>query len=181
MLLISQRKEPVLTFEVDTPLDPRLCVPEDQVHGVQMIGYLPAKPKKTVRVEELTDAHAKQILSLAKRTRPGPFASKTHLLGDFIGAFEGEKLIAMAGQRLRIPGLTEISAVCVDSTHRGRGIGAELVRQMSERILDNGDVPFLHAYESNVAAVSLYERLGFRQRARMQVISWVRNAAVQYD
>lgn len=180
MLLISQRKEPLLTFEANTPLDQRLCVPEDQVGGVQMIGHLPEKPKYSFKVTELRDTHAKQILALAKCTRPGPFASQTHLLGDFIGIFEGSELIAMAGQRLRIPGFTEISAVCVDQSYRGRGIGAELVRQMSKRILDSGHVPFLHAYESNAAAISLYEGLGFKQRARLQVISWVKNAAVQY-
>lgn len=180
MVLIAQRKEPVLTFEVETPLCQDLCISEERVTGAQMLAYSPSAPRCTHQITELNDAHADQILNLAQATRPGPFSSLTHTLGDFIGIIIDDRLIAMAGQRLKVPGFTEISAVCVDPTFRGRGMGAELVRQMSERILDNGNVPFLHAYETNTAAISLYENLGFAIRTRLEVTNWVRNAVVQY-
>ena len=181
MSLMTHRKEPLITVEIDTPRLAQQCLPEDHVHGVQMIGHFPAKPQNSHKIQDLTKTHATQIFDLAKRTKPGPFASQSHTLGDFIGIFDGPHLIAMAGQRLKLPGFIEISAVCVDPSFQGCGMGAELVRQMSERILDRGDVPFLHAYERNMAAISLYQCLGFQQRARLEVTNWVNNAAVQYD
>jgi ribosomal protein S18 acetylase RimI-like enzyme len=180
MLLIAQRKEPVFTFEVETPHCQNLYIPEDRVTGVQMLAHSPSAPRYTHQITELNGAYADQILNLAQATRPGPFSTLTHTLGDFIGIIKDDRLIAMAGQRLKVPGFTEISAVCVDPTFRGQGIGAELVSQMSERILDSGNVPFLHAYETNTSAISLYQNLGFAIRARLQVTNWVRNAIVQY-
>lgn len=181
ILLSAQRKEPVLTFEVETPVCQTLCIPEDRVTGVQMLARSPSAPRHTHQIANLNDTHAGQILQLAQSTKPGPFSTLTHTLGDFIGIIKNDRLVAMAGQRLKIPGFTEISAVCVDPAFRGQGMGAELVRQMSERILNAGDVPLLHAYEKNKAAISLYESLGFETRTRLQVTQWVRNASVQYD
>jgi hypothetical protein len=37
-------------------------------------------------------------------------------------------LVAMAGERLRLPGWTEISAVCTAPSHQGRGRATTLVR-----------------------------------------------------
>lgn len=181
MSLIGHRKAPLLTLEVETPFCPRRCIREEQVAGVQMLATYPSPPRNTFKIEDLGHDDGDEILDLATRTKPGPFGPKTHTLGDFIGIKQDGKLIAMAGQRLKIPGYSEISGVCVDPAHRNRGMAAELVRQMSDRILSSGDTPFLHAYASNTAAISLYERLGFEIRTRMQATHWVRNAAVQYD
>ncbi|CAM5742575.1 hypothetical protein SALBM311S_11148 [Streptomyces alboniger] len=62
------------------------------------------------------------ILDLVARTRPGPFLKRTVALGTYLGIRERGRLIAMAGERLRPPGWTEISAVCTDPDHRGRGL-----------------------------------------------------------
>ena len=40
---------------------------------------------------------------------------------------------------------------------------------VAKRIFDRGETPFLHAFESNIAAVGLYEKLGFAVRARVVV------------
>lgn len=181
MALIWQRGTPVVTMETKTPIAARLFLPELHVSGVQMIGINPAAPKNTHQVEVLGEDDADQIFALAEQTQPGPFERRTHTLGEFIGIKHEGTLIAMAGQRLRLPGHTEISAVCVTPTHRGKGLGAELVRQMADRIMSSGERPFLHAYASNHSAIALYERLGFRIRAEVQVTRWVRNAMVQAD
>lgn len=181
LLLLAHRKEPVMTIEVETPICPRRCIVEEPAAGIQMIAKQPLPPKNSLDVCDLSEAHATQIFDLAELCKPGPFRSQTHSLGDFIGVFRDETLVAMAGQRLKMPGFTEISAVCVDPEHRGCGIGAELVRCMSERILDAGNVPFLHVYASNTSAIALYEHLGFEARAGVQATNWIRNAAVQYD
>ncbi len=105
-----------------------------------------------------------EMLALVQRTRPGPFLSRTVELGRYLGLRHQGALIAMAGERLHPPGWTEISAVCTDPTHRGRGLASRLVRAVAEGIRQRGDTPFLHASESNTNAIRLYRSLGFRLR-----------------
>ncbi len=108
-----------------------------------------------------------EILGLIERTRPGPFLPRTVLLGTYLGIRHQGRLIALAGERLRLPGWTEISAVCTDPDHRGRGLGTRLVRAVAAGIRERGDTPFLHAAASNTGAIRLYESIGFTLRRRI--------------
>jgi predicted GNAT family acetyltransferase len=42
-----------------------------------------------------------------------------------------------------------------------------LVRRVVRGLLERGETPFLHCYAANAGAIALYEKLGFRTRARM--------------
>jgi hypothetical protein len=117
---------------------------------------------------ELGDADAPEMLALARLTDPGPFFERTHRLGGFVGLRHEGRLIAMAGERMKVPGFTEVSAVCTHPDHRGRGLAGALMRVVAQRILARGDTPFLHSYAANTGAVRLYETLGFRFRAEMR-------------
>ncbi len=101
------------------------------------------------------------MLDLTERTHPGPSWRRTVELGSYLGIREGEVLVAMAGERLRPPGWTEISAVCTAPHARGRGYASVLVRAAARRVVDRGERPFLHAVAANRGAIALYERLGF--------------------
>lgn len=68
----------------------------------------------------------------------------------------------MAGERMKMPGLSEVSGVCTHPDHRGRGYAGTLMRMVAERMLARGETPWLHAYASNAGAIGLYESLGFR-------------------
>ncbi|MEU3660473.1 GNAT family N-acetyltransferase [Streptomyces sp. NPDC032940] len=133
------------------------------VPGVQLVDTaLRAEPDpEAVR---LGPADVPEILDLVARTRPGPFLPRTVLLGTYLGIRHRGRLIALAGERLRLPGWTEISAVCTDPDHRGRGLATRLVRAVAAGIRERGDTPFLHAAASNTHAVGLYESLGFTLR-----------------
>jgi ribosomal protein S18 acetylase RimI-like enzyme len=115
----------------------------------------------------LGDADAPEMLALATLTAPGPFFAGTHRMGHFIGVRHGGRLIAMAGQRMRVPGFTEVSAVCTHPDFRGRGLAGKLMRVLIDRIVAEGDAAFLHVYPDNSGAIALYEALGFRLRAEM--------------
>lgn len=115
-------------------------------------------------VVELGAADVPDMLDLIARTRPGPFRPRTRELGTYLGVRDGGRLVAMAGERLRPPGWTEISAVCTDPEARGRGHAARLVGALADRVLARGERPFLHVAEKNAAAIALYERLGFTSR-----------------
>ncbi len=123
--------------------------------------------------EALTEADAPEMLALATATKPGPFAARTHQLGDFVGVKHEGRLVAMAGERMKPDGFTEVSGVCTDPEYRGRGYAGGLMRAVAERILARGEVPFLHVYAHNAGAIALYEALGFTFR-RALVMSVLR-------
>lgn len=118
----------------------------------------------------LTEEDAAEMRALALMTKPGPFLPLTHRLGRFIGIKEQGKLIAMAGERMRMPGFAEVSGVCTHPDHRGRGHAKRLMQIVARAMLERGETPFLHAYAAHEATVALYETLGFRVRARMHMM-----------
>lgn len=133
--------------------------------GVQMVGTAlrAAHAPDAVR---LGPADADDVMDLVARTRPGPFLPRTLELGAYLGIRENGRLIAMAGERLRPPGWTEISAVCTDPGHRGRGLATRLVNAVAAGIEERGDTPMLHAAASNTNALRLYESMGFTPSRR---------------
>src|SRR5689334_3329394 len=104
------------------------------------------------QIVDLSDFDAAEMLALATLTRPGPFFERTHRLGDFVGVRVDGQLVAMAGERLRLPGFTEVSGVCTHPDHRGHGYAAALMSVVARRIQDWGETPFLHVYAHNTAA-----------------------------
>jgi predicted GNAT family acetyltransferase len=115
----------------------------------------------------LTDADAPQMRALVALTEPGPFFARTHQLGDFIGVKQDGVLVAMAGERMKPQGFTEVSGVCTHPDHRGRGYAGVLTSTVAARIADRGETPFLHVYPGNTGAIALYETLGFTRRGEI--------------
>ena len=74
---------------------------------------------------------------------------RTIELGGYIGLFDGDRLVAMAGQRLAPPGFREVSAVCTHPDFRGRGLAAGLTTLVARAILERGEQPFLHHASDN--------------------------------
>ncbi|MGA7436927.1 MAG: GNAT family N-acetyltransferase [Luteibacter sp.] len=111
---------------------------------------------------DLGDDDVDEMIALTQRTQPGPFVRRTHVMGRYIGIRDNGKLIAMAGERMRVPGYTEVSAVCVDPAWRGKGLAALLINVVRTDIERRGEIPFLHVFGGNHSAIALYERLGFR-------------------
>lgn len=109
----------------------------------------------------LGPAHAQAALALAEQTRPGPFGPRTLELGDYVGVFDGERLIAMAGERMFAGTLREISGVCTHPEHQGRGLARRLMLELVRRELQRGETPFLHVMRANEGARGLYRRMGF--------------------
>lgn len=113
-----------------------------------------------------------EMLALVGRAQPGPFERRTVELGDYLGIRDDDGvLIAMAGTRMHAPGYREISAVCTDAPARGRGWATALVRDLVGRIRDQRETPVLHALETNLTAIRLYEVLGFETRTRTDIIA----------
>ena len=147
----------------DMPLPPGATL-RAQAACVQMVAASLTTGGKTVAFEPLGEAEAADMLALAPMTAPAPFFDKTHRRGDFIGIKIDGRLIAMAGERMKPDGFTEVSGVCTHPDFRGLGYAGALMRVVTQRILERGEQAFLHAYAANTATIALYETLGFRVR-----------------
>lgn len=106
--------------------------------------------------------HVTQALDLVGLTRPGLFGPRTIELGEYLGRFESQQLIAMAGERMFAGAFREISGVCTHPDFRGRGLAHRLMFTLMRRQMLRGETPFLHVMHDNVSAFELYERMGFR-------------------
>lgn len=119
--------------------------------------------ERGIVLRRLVTADVPAMVELATLTEPGPFREGTIELGNFYGVLEGGRLLAMAGQRMRVPRFVEVSAVCTHPDARGRGYAGMLMSRVMRDIIADGSTPFLHAFSDN-PAVSLYKKLGFIQR-----------------
>ena len=130
------------------------------------------KPAESSIVElgpiiELGKGDLPAMRDLAARTRPGPFSTRTHELGTFLGIHEDGRLVAMAGERMRPPGWIEISDVATEPEYRGSGYARALIAAVAARIRASGQMPFLHTYADNATAIGVYKKMGFAQRATL--------------
>lgn len=137
--------------------------------GHQMIASRVVPPLQSRDVWRLDDSTVPEMRALIERAQPGPFAARTNLLGDYLGIRTEGQLVAMTGERMKIDGFTEISAVCTHPDHRGHGYAHDLVSLVAQAVLDRGEQPFLHVFSENRPAITLYERLGFTIRRTMHV------------
>jgi len=117
--------------------------------------------RRGLELVDPTADDADEMVALVEKTRPGPFGKRTVEMGRYFGYREDGRLVAMAGERTRLPGYAEVSAVCTDPGSRGRGLGGELTLAVVEHIRARGDEAFLHVVHENTSAISLYESLGF--------------------
>ena len=152
--------------------EPVVAIPGVQMDGS---GLDPADDPEAVL---LGPADVSEMLDLVARTRPGPFLPRTIALGTYLGIRRGGALVAMAGERMRPPGWSEISAVCTDPAHRGQGLAGRLVRAVGAVVRERGDVPFLHAAAANATGIRLYELLGFAHRREILFAGFRARAAV---
>jgi predicted GNAT family acetyltransferase len=137
--------------------------------GEQMIGTPIETPVNGVDIVTLGVDDVPDMIELTTLTKPGPFSTRTHELGTFLGIRADGQLVAMAGERMKPAHYTEMTAVCVHPSHRGRGYGQMLLSAVSRQIVSRGEIPFLHVFTSNHSAIALYRRQGMEIRRRLHV------------
>ena len=134
-----------------------------------MIGTPAESPTRGADIVTLGADDVPDMMALTELTRPGPFSARTHELGTFLGIRIDGQLVALAGERMKPADYTEMTAVCVHPSHRGRGYGQLLLGAISRQILARGEIPFLHVFASNASAIALYRRQGMEIRRRLHV------------
>jgi predicted GNAT family acetyltransferase len=167
---LVQPGEQVFVLQVPPIVVPPGCVAVKQALGVQMVATRSLRGEGPFDgVQALGEADAPEMLALARLTEPGPFLERTHTMGRFVGVRIDGRLAAMAGERMHLPGYTEVSGVCTHPDFRGRGLARTLSAAVAVAIEGRGERPFLHAWRSNQAAIALYESLGFALRTEVNV------------
>jgi ribosomal protein S18 acetylase RimI-like enzyme len=134
-------------------------------------GTLSRAPLEVSReVVELTASDSPDMVALAAATEPGPFGPTSHLTGRWFGIRREGRLVAMAGERMRVEGYGEVSGVCVDPSVRGEGLGAVVTLAAAHGIQERGDRAMLHVRDGNDGAHRLYRRVGFEERRTVAVV-----------
>ena len=136
---------------------------------VQMVCARPPRPRPDAPIQPLGPSDRADMVALAEATRPGQFGPRSPEFGPYVGIRVDGRLVAMAGERFRLPGFTEVSAICTLPAYRGRGYGGALMAHLMAAIFARGETPFLHVFPDNPAK-KLYEAMGFVERARPLVV-----------
>jgi ribosomal protein S18 acetylase RimI-like enzyme len=126
----------------------------------------------------LGEADQNAMWQLTRVAFPDFFRERTRELGLYLGVYEGQRLVAMAGERLALPGLQEISGVCTHPDFAGRGYARRLTRALLSLHRRRGVQSFLHVSEGNAVARRLYESMGFVMRAALPMCKVERAAGL---
>ena len=131
---------------------------------LQMICNMRAPDVPGPPVTSMTAAQAPDMLALTELVFPGFFRPRTLEMGSYLGIYDGPRLAAMAGERMRLDGFQEISAVCTHPEYTGRGHAQRLLAILCNSAFDRGFTPFLHVYADNARAIGVYRKMGFVDR-----------------
>lgn len=140
---------------------------KNELGCLQMVVENKIDVNSTATIIRLNDEFNDQLFDLVNLVQPGYFKRGTVTMGDYYGIFQNDMLVAASGERMKMNDFTEVSAVVTHSLHTGKGYAKQLVAFTVNNIFDQGKIPFLHVAENNVAAIQLYQTLGFKTRTKI--------------
>lgn len=168
LLALLEPGERVVMVGVTAGLGPELTLQKEFV-AYQYLWPEQEVEGSDVGVVPLSEEDIPKMLELTGLVYPAYFRPATARLGTYFGVFEEGLLCAMGGTRMNLDGYQELSAICTHPDHRGRGLAARISRRLLRHIRAEGDRAFLHTESDNLAAQSIYEKLGFELRARIPI------------
>jgi len=148
----------------DFPALPANYQVETVVQCTQMVCEKPIPVAITENILPLDKTNWDEMYSLVSKVFPGYYLPGTPVMGEYFGIFREGKLVSMAGERLIMDGLTEISAVVTHPDFTGRKYAQQLVTLLNDKNLQAGSIPFLHTGVNNERAIKIYELLGYKKR-----------------
>lgn len=151
------------------PILPNHLKLKDELVCHQMIIYKKIAFVFNDEIVKLGEKHLDDLLELVKIVYPEYFKKKTYTLGNYYGIYKDNQLVAVTGERMHMNDFIEVSAVITHPDHTGKGYAKQLVAHTTNIILDQNKTPFLHVSESNIAALKLYEKLGFQTRKKISI------------
>ncbi len=138
---------------------------EPQKAVTQMVcPVLPTEPPGPEPVTMESESQRADMLELTALVFPGFFRPRTLEMGIYLGIYDGARLAAMAGERMRLDGYQEVSAVCTHPDYTGRGLAQRLLWLLARRAFERGFTPFLHVFSDNSRAIGVYRLMGYLVR-----------------
>jgi len=169
--LVPDDGEIWIVEDAPSPVPPGTREVKRAILAQMVAGGAPPEPRGgEPAILRLGEADAAEMAALAHHAKPGPWGPKTRHYGPFFGIRENGRLLAMAGQRILVPGMAEVSGVSTWEDCRGRGYARTLIGHVMREMVARGEQPFLHSYADNAGAIALYESLGFRIRRQVHVL-----------
>ena len=151
----------------ERPACPQNLTIDKELVCLQMCLDKPMEQNITEQIVPLNNNYALALHELVNLVQPGYFLPGTIRMGDYFGIFKEDRLVAVTGERMKMEGFTEISAVVTHPDHTGKGYARQLMTYTIEKIFRENREPYLHVAESNQGAITLYEKLGFRTRRKI--------------
>jgi [ribosomal protein S18]-alanine N-acetyltransferase len=124
-------------------------------------------PPRSLEVRRLTYADLPQVVAIERRAFPTPWSLAMFVLelskpgGICLAAFDGETMLSYLICS-RYDTVWHLMNVSVDPDRRREGIATGLLTALIERIGDPTAQLTLEVRQSNLGAIALYERFGFR-------------------
>lgn len=122
-----------------------------------------------IRYEWMTEHHVSQVAALEKVCFSDPWSENSisselrNPLSLWLVAMDGETLAGYVGSQA-VMGEADMMNVAVSPDYRRQGIAAQLVTRLMEELKSRGNHSLaLEVRESNLGAISLYQKLGFTQ------------------
>jgi len=118
-------------------------------------------------IRRLTYADLPQVVAIERRSFPTPWSLAMFVLelskpaGVCLAAFEDETMIGYLICS-RYDTVWHLMNVSIDPSRRRRGVASALLTSLIERIDDPASQLTLEVRPSNLGAIALYERFGFR-------------------
>lgn len=151
----------------DVPALPAGWIVEHELPCAQMVlrsSMPPMMEEEGVQISLLGEADATDMYNLINSLQPGYYNKDTRLLGTYYGIRQQGTLVAMAGERMRLTGFTELSAICTHKDYAGRGYAQKLINRLCRQHADKGIISYLHVSLANERAIRIYDHMGFEQR-----------------
>ena len=141
-----------------------VCRDDSRLEDVRLDDLRPSGSgvAESASLVRLGPADLPEMRALVALAQPGPFGARTPELGAYFGVREGGRLVALAGERLRLGGYTEISAVCTHPDWRGHGLARRTVSRVARKAFSEHQTPFLHVMAANAGAIRCLRVAGLR-------------------
>ena len=149
------------------PIIPNGLTLKNELVCLQMVADKNVERQGMDIITPLALQHREELFTLVNLVQPGYFRPGTAAMGDYFGIVKDGKLVAVAGERMKMNEFTEVSAIVTHPDHTGRGYAKQLTAHVMNNIFDQNKIPYLHVVEKNVGAINLYEKLGFKTRRRI--------------
>ena len=125
-------------------------------------------------IVKLNSNYEEDLFRLVNLVQPGYFKNKTSLLGDYYGIFINDDLVAVTGERMKMNGFTELSAIVTHPDHTGKGYAKQLIAYVANNIFLQNKIPYLHVAETNLKAIGLYQQSGFSTRRKISFWNFIK-------